>query len=917
MASPNPFLGVHTFTTSDSTRFYGRDELVRDIRDSILVHHGVTLYGPAFVGKSSLLRAALIPALFKEPSHHVAIAPEWLSASAPSRNLAAAISSGLGRDSLDLTQSLLAVTSPTRPPTVLILDQAEQLLKQDPRELAILLQQLETTLVHRGDKLRVVFVIREGVATRWDSALQNYPLLSRSRLRIPPLSLDTAATSLVKTATRGTPPQTWDIGTLKVLAQHLSTSPLGDSPAPDLALLQLVCHQMWDTAGGQIWDRTRAASFIGEYVGETLASLGSREPDAWLLLERLFVTRGGDRVPVTRASGLEVIHEEQTLDHILKTLEKAHILQSYEHQTDTFYELVHPWMVTPILASADARRLASDNTAAERQRRRRRDLMITSLVVMLLITTFVLLLLIETRSALNSANRERADADLARKGAFDLKQVAEDRARQLERQYAELEIQGQALERNQNELQFRTQRALDAETRARSQARRARDALKMAAAAELLSVDPSRAVLFLRDVEDPFRAPRWEQYVRQAQAEILARMIVQHPEKRAVCGAASPDGSRALLAFEDGSAEVWPADGRGEPVKLPGNSGFVNACLFSPDGRSFLLASDLPDATCLYPADGSQPPICFTLHYDKVSAAEFSPDATQILTGSRDRTARLWSAVDGRPLCLLEGHEDTVGVVTSDGSGTVLATGGDDGRVILWRWTGSSCERLYTLPLHTSPVTALALSQDGQWLAAGGRDGVLKVTSLTNGQVLRTRRHRGTIIAAEFTRDGTYCRSSSADGEISVWSVRSEGTLGESTLNVGPLHRFTGKSSPWGRWLAALSGGDIAAHLDLSEGKLRTMRGHRRTVLTLSLSTQGSLVVSTSQDGSARMWSMTPAPYSPSGDIGALQSAMEDLGGSCIPISDRVYYLLEEEAEAQQQWLRCEERQGRRISRTP
>ncbi|RYE82165.1 MAG: hypothetical protein EOP19_16830, partial [Hyphomicrobiales bacterium] len=67
--------------------------------------------------------------------------------------------------------------------------------------------------------------------------------------------------------------------------------------------------------------------------------------------------------------------------------------------------------------------------------------------------------------------------------------------------------------------------------------------------------------------------------------------------------------------------------------------------------------------------------------------------------------------------------------VTVNGLG--FATGGEDGRIALWR--GDAPEPMKVIEGHKGPVAALAVSPEGQHLASASWDGTIRVTSLADG----------------------------------------------------------------------------------------------------------------------------------------------------------------------------------------
>jgi len=62
-ATENPYKGLQAFAESDSDDFYGRESLVRELASAIGEHRLVAVVGPSGIGKSSVVRAGLVPAL--------------------------------------------------------------------------------------------------------------------------------------------------------------------------------------------------------------------------------------------------------------------------------------------------------------------------------------------------------------------------------------------------------------------------------------------------------------------------------------------------------------------------------------------------------------------------------------------------------------------------------------------------------------------------------------------------------------------------------------------------------------------------------------------------------------------------------------------------------------------------------------
>lgn len=229
------------------------------------------------------------------------------------------------------------------------------------------------------------------------------------------------------------------------------------------------------------------------------------------------------------------------------------------------------------------------------------------------------------------------------------------------------------------------------------------------------------------------------------------------------------EGSRAATGHQDGTIVVYDIEYGREIARMKRNEATVWSLAFAGSETSLLAASHDWTFARWDTTKPQAPARVYEGHESAVEAIAYVAEGDRVLTGSADKSVRLWDLDSGSLVRTFRGHDDFVSKVAVGFGGHVLASGGLDGVVRLWQ-PGSS-RRLRSLTPGRGPIGALAASPTANDVAVGTGDGVIRIYDTRRGHLSRAIGSEGPgVTGLAYAPDGKTLAAAYADGSIRLWA---------------------------------------------------------------------------------------------------------------------------------------------------
>lgn len=902
----SPYLGLEPFDVEDRRRFFGRERLVEELAEKVHQHRAVIVVGESGCGKTSLLRAGLMPALMKSASERgqqcelVVITPGD-HPSALLGEVIGSLPSNSERPRLD----------------VLVVDQLEQIFTRCPDENERL--DFLSTLLDDHSATRIVIAVRADFFGPCLAIPLLQPVMATAQLTVPPMTPE----ELTRVIER--PAKLMGLS----LEPGLVSTVLTDAPQ-GAAALPLVSHAMLETWRRREGDHLtldgyhRAGGARGAIAHSADKLLGALSAVEREVVHQVFLRlaepgEGTDDVskPVARAE-LEEIPSAKEVGRMLELLAESRLIRLNRESVEVVHEaLLREW---PTLRSwldedREGRRIYQrlERSAAEWEALGRE--------------TGVLLrgsrLAVATDWAGRSDNRlndqQKSFLDASVQQERDDLQSARLRNRRLKALATALAVLATV--------------ALSVTVFAVSQWSRAEGQQRLAVSRQLAVVsdslaDEAPATALLLSAQAYGSAPTTEaasSLLSQVQRRAPVASILNHLDAvesvaysrdGSLVASGTNDGTivvweaatrrrRAVLdhltgavravsflnddlvaAYADGSVAHWDLEGHSRIKEIPGEGGTVGTLAVSSDGRRIavgtasgirlfdgqgesvgtlgdgypvanlaldaksgkLAASMGNGSVVVYGPDGA--PMLTLEPVTPHTDVALSPDGNLLAAGTVEGLVKVWDVASGAEVSSVKGHSKPVTDVEFSPSGDTIASASLDQTVVLANpRTGDT---LGVLEGHTAGVNAIAFDPEGRRIASGSVDASLITWDLADlPRIAAT-----TVLAVAWSPDGKLVATGGNGPNIQLWRTDGSANLHPEAVLDGHRDQVRAlRFSPDGRTLA--SGGNdrnVILWDVTSRTATRKLEGHVDAVRALSFSPDGETLASGSLDKTVALW---------------------------------------------------------------
>lgn len=282
-------------------------------------------------------------------------------------------------------------------------------------------------------------------------------------------------------------------------------------------------------------------------------------------------------------------------------------------------------------------------------------------------------------------------------------------------------------------------------------------------------------------------------------AELLRATLVDSAG-RLRSAAFSADGRRIVTASEKGTAQVFDAASGKALFTLPSKDTGPIVATFHADGKRIVTSNEAGDSVHYFDAENGQLLTAIRESATRVTVEGRPPDEPYRILAGKGPDVRIWDLQKGALHKTLSGHHGRVHPAQFNASKTRLLSASDDGTATIW--SVDSGQPLLRISGGWSKVQVAKFSPDDRRILIGTSDAVARLYDAYTGALLHELRPPGASpdeLTAWFSPDGTSVATMTPHDGVWLWEVATGKAVRQwkaraSAVTIAQLPLFTADS---------------------------------------------------------------------------------------------------------------------------
>jgi WD40 repeat protein len=238
-------------------------------------------------------------------------------------------------------------------------------------------------------------------------------------------------------------------------------------------------------------------------------------------------------------------------------------------------------------------------------------------------------------------------------------------------------------------------------------------------------------------------------------------------------------------------------------------------------------------------------------HKEVVSSCAVSAEGL-VISGSYDRTVKLWNLNTGDLLRTIKAHSDRVNAVALSADGQSFTSACKNGTIKVWKLGKGKVKEMLKIKAHRAAITCIQFSLNGQMLITGSEDKTVKIWQIETGKLVKTLTgYSAHLMDLALSADGNYFASSALEPWMRIRQIP-DGKLVRSLKSPSAISSLA--FSPDGLRLAT-AGCDRQIHLWQVPNYTKLWSAHQGYLISsLAFSSHQPLIASGGEDKAIKLW---------------------------------------------------------------